>query len=115
MLAAEGGEVDAGDGPVALGQGGGQLPGRRGELAAVRPRVRRRVEGRSGGILLLPGDLLDQDQGWVAVQVGGEQPWRRDVVVGGQPERGHLGGEAGGVLAGADPQHHATQGPRRVG
>jgi len=103
--AAQGGEVHAGDRPVAPGQrrGGGQRdrvqPGRGAPQGA---QAGRRALGRDGAASRQP---LDQDQGRVTVQLGREQPRRRDVVLGGQPERGHLGAQRRGVLPAADPQH----------
>ncbi len=107
-LAAEGGEVDAGDGAVALGEGGGRRQGdgvEGGGGPAEGPEAGR---GAAGWDPAAARELLDQDQGRIAVQVGGEQPWRRDVVAGGELECRHLGGEGGGVLAGAGPQHHTA-------
>ena len=107
VLAAEGGEVDAGDGAVALGEGGRRQGDRveSGGGAAEGAEPGRGVAGRDPAAAW---ELLDQDQGRVAVQVGGEQAWGRDVVLGGELEGGDLGDEGGGVLAGAGPEHHVA-------
>jgi hypothetical protein len=108
LPAAQGGEVDAGDRPVAPGQrrAGGQGDGvQPGRGAAEGAQAAGRAVGRDGAAPLHP---LDQDRGWVAVQVGGEKPRRRQVVAGGQSERGHLGAQARTVLVAADPQDDAA-------
>jgi hypothetical protein len=114
LLAAQGGEVLAGDRPVApVQRRAGRQDDRvqRGRDTAQRPQPGRRALRRD---LSAPGQLLDQDHGPVADELGRQQPRPRDAVLGGYPERRHLGAERGMVRLAADPQHDTARRPAPV-
>jgi hypothetical protein len=108
VLAAEGGEVDAGDGAVALWEFGGGDQGYGVQDCGGAAQGAETGRGAVEWDHAASRELFDQDQGWDAVQVGGEEAGGWDVVLGGELECRYLRAEAGGVLVGTHSQDHAA-------